>query len=55
MDSDRTKDNSSKTSENLNNKPMEPLGLATRVALEILQRDIKRVLQEYEEEYKRNK
>ncbi|XP_029032729.1 transmembrane protein 94 isoform X6 [Osmia bicornis bicornis] len=55
MDSDRAKDNASKTSENPNNKFEEPLGLSTNTALETLQRDIKRVLQEYEEECKRNK
>lgn len=55
MDGDRAKDNASKTSENPNNKFEEPLGLSTNTALETLQRDIKRVLQEYEEECKRNK
>ncbi|XP_076391108.1 transmembrane protein 94-like protein l(2)k05819 isoform X1 [Megachile rotundata] len=55
MDGDGVKDNTSKTSENPNNKFEEPLGLTTNVALETLQRDIKRVLQEYEEDCRRNK
>ncbi|XP_068983961.1 transmembrane protein 94 isoform X1 [Bombus flavifrons] len=55
MDGDRAKDNTSKPSENVKNKSTEPLGLSTKIALETLQRDIRRVLQEYEEEYRRNK
>nr|XP_012144918.1 PREDICTED: uncharacterized protein KIAA0195 isoform X3 [Megachile rotundata] len=55
MDGDGVKDNTSKTSENPNNKFEEPLGLTTNIALETLQRDIKRVLQEYEEDCRRNK
>ncbi|XP_076235188.1 transmembrane protein 94-like protein l(2)k05819 isoform X2 [Calliopsis andreniformis] len=55
MDGDQVKDTTLKTSENANNKPVESLGLTTRIALETLQRDIKRVLQEYEEDCKRNK
>lgn len=54
MDGGRAK-GSSKPNENITNKSEEPLGLSTRIALETLQRDVKRVLQEYEEEYKRNK
>lgn len=55
MDGDQGKDTPSKPTENINTKSAKPLGLSTRIALEILQRDVKRVLQEYEEEYKRNK
>ncbi|XP_076171839.1 transmembrane protein 94-like protein l(2)k05819 isoform X3 [Ptiloglossa arizonensis] len=55
MDGDQVKDSTSKTKENTNNKSTEPLGLTTKVALEILQRDIKRVLQEYEEDCRKNK
>nr|XP_031837359.1 transmembrane protein 94 isoform X1 [Nomia melanderi]XP_031837360.1 transmembrane protein 94 isoform X1 [Nomia melanderi]XP_031837361.1 transmembrane protein 94 isoform X1 [Nomia melanderi]XP_031837362.1 transmembrane protein 94 isoform X1 [Nomia melanderi]XP_031837363.1 transmembrane protein 94 isoform X1 [Nomia melanderi] len=55
MVGDQAKDHSSKTSENTNNKFTESLGLTTRIALETLQRDIKRVLQEYEEDCRRNK
>ncbi|XP_053975202.1 transmembrane protein 94 isoform X3 [Hylaeus volcanicus] len=55
MDSDQAKDNTSKTKENTNNKSAEPLGLTTKIALETLQRDIKRVLQEYEEDYRKHK
>lgn len=55
MDGDQGKDSPSKPTENINTKSAKPLGLSTRIALEILQRDVKRVLQEYEEEYKRNK
>lgn len=55
MDGDQEKDTPSKPTENINTKSAKPLGLSTRIALEILQRDVKRVLQEYEEEYKRNK
>ncbi|XP_076621551.1 transmembrane protein 94-like protein l(2)k05819 isoform X4 [Colletes latitarsis] len=55
MDGDQVKDNASKTTENTNNKSAEPLGLTTKSALETLQRDIKRVLQEYKEDYRKNK
>ncbi|XP_053996554.1 transmembrane protein 94 isoform X3 [Hylaeus anthracinus] len=55
MDSDQAKDNTSKTKEKTNNKSAEPLGLTTKIALETLQRDIKRVLQEYEEDYRKHK
>ncbi|XP_026670236.1 transmembrane protein 94 isoform X6 [Ceratina calcarata] len=55
MDSDHAKDSTSKLSGNTNNKSEEILGLSTREALETLQRDIRRVLFEYEEECRRNK
>ncbi|CAK9834103.1 Transmembrane protein 94 [Anthophora retusa] len=55
MDGDQAKDNTSKPTENPNNKSEEPLGLSTEIALETLECDIKRVLQEYEEDYRRNK
>lgn len=54
MDGGRAKGNS-KPHENITNKSEEPLGLSTKIALKTLQRDVRRVLQEYEEEYKRNK
>ena len=53
MDGGRAK-GSSKPNENIN-KSEEPLGLNTKIALETLQRDVRRVLQEYEGEYRRNK
>lgn len=37
------------------NKPKRVLGLTTTIALDTLHRDVGRVLQEYEEDYKRNK
>lgn len=55
MDGDQGRENASKTSENAHNKSPRQLGLTTRVALETLQRDIKRVSQDYEEMCKRNK
>ena len=44
-----------KADENSKSEPKEILGLTTSAALELLQRDIKRVLDEYEEECRRNK
>lgn len=48
-------DQAKKTDENSKSEPKESLGLTTSAALEILQRDIKRVLDEYEEECRKNK
>lgn len=36
-------------------KPKEILGLTTRAALDTLHRDVKHVLQEYEEDHRKNK
>ncbi|XP_033214958.1 transmembrane protein 94 isoform X2 [Belonocnema kinseyi] len=48
-------DQAKKADENSKTEPKESLGLTTSAALEILQRDIKRVLDEYEEECRKNK
>ncbi|CAL7933065.1 unnamed protein product [Xylocopa violacea] len=55
MDGNQAKDGTSKLRENANDRSEEPLGLSTKVALETLQRDIRRVLEEYEEDFKKNK
>ncbi|XP_076680617.1 transmembrane protein 94-like protein l(2)k05819 isoform X2 [Andrena cerasifolii] len=55
MDGDQGRESASKTSGNAHNKSPKQLGLTTRVALETLQRDIKRVSHDYEEMCKRNK
>lgn len=40
---------------NVEAKPKKVLGLTTKVALDTLHRDVGRVLQEYEEDHRRNK
>lgn len=41
--------------DNVEAKPKEVLGLTTKVALDTLHRDVGRILQEYEEDRRRNK
>ena len=52
MESEQTE---KKRDEKSKSESKESLGLTTSAALKILQRDIKRVLDEYEEECKKNK
>lgn len=44
-----------KREENAEAKPKETLGLTTTVALDTLHRDVRRVLQEYEEDHRKTK
>lgn len=53
MEGDRL--TSKNTKEDVKAKPKEILGLSTTVALDTLHRDVERVLQEYEEDHRRNK
>ncbi|EZA54621.1 transmembrane protein 94 isoform X2 [Ooceraea biroi] len=55
MEGDRLTGKDMKDAETTEARPKETLGLTTAVALDTLHRDVKRVLQEYEEEHRRNK
>lgn len=55
MEGERLTGKDAKIDENARAKPKETLGLTTTVALDTLHRDVKRVLQEYEEDHRRNK
>jgi len=55
MEDERLIGKDTKTDENTEAKPKETLGLNTTVALDTLHRDVRRVLQEYEEEHRKNK
>lgn len=55
MEGDRLTSKNTKESDDVRAKPKEILGLSTTVALDTLHRDVERVLQEYEEDHRRNK
>ncbi|KAG7210195.1 hypothetical protein KM043_011750 [Ampulex compressa] len=55
MEGDKAKYNDPKAKADDKKDFAETLGLTTSAALETLQRDIRRVLQEYEDDYRRNK
>lgn len=55
MEDDRLTGPDTKEDENVEAKSKKILGLTTTTALNILHRDVKRVLQEYQEDYRRNK
>lgn len=55
MEDERLVNKDTKGNECAGDKPKEILGLTTRAALDTLHRDVKRVLQEYEEDHRRNK
>lgn len=55
MEGDRLIGKDTKEAETAEERTKEALGLTTAVALDTLHRDVKRVLQEYEEEHRRNK
>lgn len=55
MEGDRLISKNTKKGDDIKAKPKEILGLCTTVALETLHRDVERVLQEYEEDHRRNK
>ncbi|KAL6424024.1 hypothetical protein ACFW04_009732 [Cataglyphis niger] len=56
MENDRLSSNDTKKDGRAEaNKPKRVLGLTTTIALDTLHRDVGRVLQEYEEDYRRNK
>ncbi|XP_050461662.1 transmembrane protein 94 isoform X2 [Cataglyphis hispanica] len=56
MENDRLNSNDTKKDGRAEaNKPKRVLGLTTTIALDTLHRDVGRVLQEYEEDYRRNK
>ncbi|KAL0110556.1 hypothetical protein PUN28_013866 [Cardiocondyla obscurior] len=55
METDRLTGKNTKSDDNAKSKLKENLGLTTKVALDTLHRDVKRVLQEYKEDRRRNK
>lgn len=55
MEGDRLIGKNTQEDKDIETNSKEILGLSTMVALDILHRDIKRVLQDYEEDFKRNK
>lgn len=55
MEGDRLTGPDRKEDENIGAKSKEILGLTTTAALDTLHRDVKRVLQEYQEDHRRNK
>lgn len=55
MEGDRLTGKDPKEDEDVETSPKDILGLTTTAALDTLHRDVKRVLQEYEEDYRRNK
>jgi len=54
MESDRLTSKNTKKTENIKTRFKDTPGLTTTAALDTLHRDVRRVLQEYEEEHKRN-
>lgn len=55
MEGDRLTSKNTKEDDDVKAKSKETLGLSTMVALDILYRDVERVLQEYEEDHRKNK
>lgn len=55
MEGDRLTGKDTKEDEDVEVNPKEILGLTTTIALDTLHRDVKRVLQEYEEDHRKNK
>lgn len=55
MESERLTGKDTKRNESAEAKPKKTLGLTTTIALDTLHRDVRRVLQEYEEDRRRNK
>lgn len=55
MENDRLSGKDTKKDGRAEAKPKRVLGLTTTIALDTLHRDVGRVLQEYEEDYRRNK
>ncbi|XP_032688054.1 transmembrane protein 94 isoform X2 [Odontomachus brunneus] len=55
MEGDRLTSKNTKEDDDVKAKSKETLGLSTIVALDILHRDVERVLQEYQEDHRKNK
>lgn len=55
MERERSTCRDTKRDESADDKPKKTLGLTTTVALDTLHRDVRRVLQEYQEDRGRNK
>jgi len=55
MEGERLTSKDTNKDEDAEAKPKEALGLTTAIALATLHRDVRRVLQEYEEDHRRNK
>jgi len=55
MENDRLSGKDTKKDGNVEAKPKKILGLTTAMSLNTLHRDVGRVLQEYEEDYRKNK